>query len=92
MKILIMQMVEIENTQIPLRLEKEINSDIIPNIGMTVEDSLWKDPGEYKVADVVINYQENCCYITVEKYNDSISNDYKEEFKHIAELHGWSCV
>lgn len=91
MKLIISQQVEIKGDHFPHDCSKEIESTIIPNVGMSIEDPIWKDPGEYKVIDVLINYQEDYCYISLEKYNVEIPNKKKDEWAHMAELHGWKC-
>lgn len=91
MKLIISQQVKIKGDPFPHNWRKEIDSIIIPNIGMSIEDSLWKDPGEYKVIDVLINYQEDYSYISLEKYDAEIPDEKKDEWAHIAKLHGWAC-
>ena len=91
MNLIISQQVKIKGDNFPHNWRKEIESIIIPNIGMSIEDSLWKEPGTYKVTDVSINYQEDYCYISLEKYDVEIPDERKEEMAHIANLHGWAC-
>ena len=89
MKLIISQIVEFEEEKIPHSWRKEIETDIIPHKGDFIEDSLWKDPGEYEVVETLINYSEDYCMASVEKYCIKIPADRREEFEHMAELHGW---
>lgn len=90
MTIILSQYVEVENDRLPHRIEKKIESSIIPNIGMSIEDSVWKDPYDYKVIEVLINYVEDYCYVTLEKYSEIIKNNFKNEFASMVKLHGWN--
>lgn len=89
MKIIITQYVEIENDRFPHCLTKCIESTVIPNIGVSIEDPVWKEPYDYKVAEVMINYNEDCCYVTLEKYSDTISANFINDFAKMVKLHGW---
>ena len=89
MKVIISQMVLIEGEDFPSNWEKGYDSEIIPRVGASIEDPIWKDPGEYQVKNVTINYSSNECYVYMGRYANIIPNERKEEFGKIAELHGW---
>lgn len=91
MKVYLNQLVIIEGDPFPHYWRKEFESVVIPRKGDYIEDSLWKDPGEYEVTGVTINYQDTCCYVSLEQYKYKISTKQKDEMAHIAELHGWKC-
>lgn len=48
MKIILSQLVEIENDRFPHHWDKEYESTVVPMIGMKIGDPLWKDPYEYE--------------------------------------------
>lgn len=89
MRLIISQVVEFENDDFPYTWRKEMETSVIPHKGDFIEDSLWKDPGEYEVIETTINYQENYCYVQLKQYENIIPVSRKDEFKRIAELHGW---
>ena len=58
MKVIISQTVLIEGEDFPSNWEKGYDSEIIPRVGDSIEDPIWKDPGEYQVKNVtIINMQ-----------------------------------
>lgn len=89
MKVSISQQVKFSGDNFPHSWSKEFDSVVIPHAGDYIEDPLWKDPYEYKVTKVIIDYYDNTCYVDVEAYNLEISSDRKDEFTEMAELHGW---
>lgn len=91
MKITISQHVEIQGEPPIHYWSKDYETVLLPNKGIMIEDSLWKDPGSYEVCDVTVNYQENVCYVAVKQYSTKISEHEKAEFANIANLHGWKC-
>ena len=90
MKIKLIQYVNIESDIAPYFWEKTYESSIMPIIGNKIQDSLWKDPYEYKIEDVVIDYKENECTVTMEKYSHEIPKERVEEISKLAQLHGWT--
>ncbi len=94
MKIYISQQIGIKGSKCPVDIHKEFNSDIIPHAGDFISDPIWKDPYEYEVINVNINYEENECYVTVDKLNFEV-DDFDKYVKDCAKLHGWnnySCI
>jgi len=89
MKVIISQTVCIDGENFPSSWEKGYDSTVIPRVGDMIEDPIWKDPGEYEVRNVTINYYANECYVCVGRYAVTIPNERKEEFGKIAGLHGW---
>ncbi|NFI05958.1 hypothetical protein FC959_16620 [Clostridium botulinum] len=72
-------------------MNKEFESDIIPHAGDKIGDSVWKDPYEHEVIEVVINYQENICYVTLESI-ELASIQWLDEWREMVKLHGWTTV
>ena len=90
MKITITQQVKIEGDNFPHSWRKEYGERIaIPHKGDLLESSLWKDPYEYEVIEVLYDYEEDLCSITVAPYAITIPKSRMEEFNHMANLHGW---
>lgn len=89
MKIVISQQVKIISDNFPHNWRIEYESNIIPHVGDSIEDPIWKEPYDYKVIEVIINYYANECYVQVEAYDGEIPEKRKEDFAHMAELHGW---
>ena len=89
MKIILSQLVEIENDRFPHHWDKEYESTVVPMIGMKSGDPLWKDPYEYEVTEVIINYESDECYVSLAKYDITIPQDRASEFALMASRHGW---
>ena len=89
MKIILSQLVKIEGEPDIHRFSKEYVSDIMPIVGVEVEDPLWKDPYGYKITRVTICYFENSCFVELEPYAIEVPKERKDEFAHMAKLHGW---
>ena len=89
MKVIISQTVFFDGENFPSNWENGYDSTVIPRVGDMIEDPIWKDPGEYEVRNVTINYYANECYVYVGRYAVTIPNERKEEFGKMAELHGW---
>lgn len=90
MKIFLSQTVKFEGDNFPYSWTKEYDSELIPHKGDFVEDPLWKDPYEYEVEHVVMNYNENRCYVTVSAFKPELPKNRMEEFANIANSHGWN--
>lgn len=90
MRITLNQRVELEGDRFPHRWSKEYDSVIIPHKGDFIEDPLWKDPYEYMVMGVTINYDSNECYVEIDKFSDVIPDSRKDDFAKMAKLHGWT--
>ncbi|MBE5867974.1 MAG: hypothetical protein E7293_03320 [Lachnospiraceae bacterium] len=89
MKIILSQPVKIAGEPDIHRVSKEYTSDIVPVVGIEVEDPLWKDPGGYKITGYSISYYEDAYYVGIEQYDEEIRFSQKEEFANMAKLHGW---
>lgn len=70
-------------------ITKSIESDAIPHKGDYIEDSLYKDPYEYEVTNVTLNYQENCCYVRVSPMIVGSKDLVKRIKEELSPLHGW---
>ncbi|MEQ8154991.1 MAG: hypothetical protein ABRQ25_08945 [Clostridiaceae bacterium] len=74
-------------------IHKNFESDVIPHQGDKIGDSIWKDPYEYEVSEVVINYRENTCTVNVEMVLlESDEVEQLKTWKHLAELHDWEVI
>ena len=89
MKIIVSQCVKLDGDKCPHNWKKEYDSTIIPRVGDYIEDPIWKDPYEYKVTRVIINYDIDQCYVNVDSHNRDIPSERKEEFADMANGHGW---
>ena len=89
MKVIVSQQVKIIGDNYPHNWSIEYESNIIPHIGDSIEDPIWKNPYDYKVIEVIIDYYANECFVQVEAYDGNIPEERKEDFAHMAELHGW---
>lgn len=70
-------------------ITKSIESNAIPHKGDYIADSLYKDPYEYEVTNVTLNYQENYCYVTISPMIVGSKDSVKKIKEEIAPLHGW---
>lgn len=89
MKVTISQGVKIVGDKYLYNWRKTYESSVIPHTGDCIEDPIWKDPYDYKVTGVTINYYADECFVWVENYEGEIPAERKEEFAHMASLHGW---
>ena len=58
MKVIISQTVLIEGEDFPSNWEKGYDSEIIPRVGDSIEDPIWKDPGEYQVMNAMYIWED----------------------------------
>lgn len=74
-------------------MRKEFDTDIIPHVGDSIGDSVWKDPYEYKVIEVIINYQEDKCYVVLDCIKfDHDDKEILSQWCDMVKLHGWSTI
>ena len=74
-------------------IRKEFESNVIPHKGDFLVDSVWKDPYEYEVVEVQIDYSKDACYVTLSMITFDHNN--KEDLKQwhdMVKLHGWETV
>lgn len=89
MKIILSQPVKVEGEPDIHRFTKEYESDIMPVVGAEIEDSFWKDPGEYQITGFTISYQENACYVGLKEFVGEIQKDKKDFWADVAKSHEW---
>jgi hypothetical protein len=89
MKVILSQCVKVKGEQYGNSVSKEYESDIMPIVGIMVEDPLWKDPYEYEIKEVTINYYDNSCFVVLDEYKGEILKEKKKLFADMAKLHGW---
>lgn len=87
MKIILSQVAYEEGDKWPHPFSKEFNHTVIPQVGNIISDSLWKDPYEYEVVEVNINYQQDECYIGLKPLEYKVPDI--KEYASMAKLHGW---
>lgn len=69
---------------------KKFESNVIPHKGDYIEDSVWKDPFEYQVEEITINYEESECYVELPEVLIN-SNDRKDldDYVENSKSYGW---
>lgn len=85
----ISQQINVEGERIPRTICKKFESSIVPSLGMKIEDVGWKNPYNYEVTEVIINYNENTAFVTVAPYVNIVPANKIEEFLKIEENCGW---
>lgn len=73
-------------------ITKTFNSTVIPHKGDLITDTVWKDPYEYEVTEVIISYQFDECYVSLKPV--VLKTNKKEILKKYIEkvkLTGWEC-
>ena len=88
MKIVLIQYIETQNEKYPNAIYKAVENNAIPHAGDYINDAVWKEPTQYKVCEVVIDYTYNRCEVTIEKCEEEW--DSFENFAAMANLHGWT--
>ena len=90
MRLIVSQNIKVLNSRVPYDIQKKYGEQtILPRIGDKLEDSVWKDPYEYEVIEVVINYDEGLCCVDVAPFADEMPEDRLDEFAQMVKLHGW---
>ena len=94
MKIRLIQQILLKDKLNTFReIYKEFQSNVIPHKGDMIADSLWKDPSEYEVSEVVIDYTDEVCVVRL-PFIELNSEDEEEVRKYIVEIaqkHKWKC-
>ena len=91
MKVTLVQEVQLKNLKNGCKeIRKTFDSNIMPHEGDFVADSVWQDSYEYRVSEIVINYEENNVHVfldpvILETNNNEALNEYYEMVK----LHNW---
>ncbi len=94
MKIILNQFISLKKTNEGFfTIRKEFNSDIIPHKGDKIGDPVWKKPYEYEVIEVIIDYNDNICYVTLEAITfDHNNKEVLKEWFEIVKLHDWETI
>ena len=92
MKIILTQVISLQTYgEGYFNMKKEFESEVIPHIGDKITDLVWSDPYEYPVVDVVIDYQQKICTVTLEQiqfeHNDK---EYLKRWYDMVKSHGWN--
>ncbi|MBZ9688382.1 hypothetical protein G9F72_018800 [Clostridium estertheticum] len=94
MKIILSQQITLGDFRKGLRnVTKTFESNVVPHKGDFISDSVWKDPYEYEVQEVNINYQQDECYVQLPLIK--LETNDKESLKGYIEmtrLHEWVCA
>ncbi|MDB5083961.1 MAG: hypothetical protein JWN30_847 [Bacilli bacterium] len=76
MEIIIYQQINLKNNpRVFHDVFKTFGSDVIPHKGDFISDSAFKDPYEYEVLQVVINYNDNSCFVRIPLIELESKND-----------------
>lgn len=65
---------------------KEFETNILPFVGLEIEDTAWKEPK--KVLSVVVSYQNEYIYVGLEEY-DIQNEKHLTQVKDMFKGHGW---
>lgn len=93
MKIILMQQIQLEDFRKGWRnITKEFESNIVPHKGDLISDSVWKDPYEYEVVEININYSENECYVSLAPIKLETNDiEHLKKYTEMTKLHHWEC-
>lgn len=71
---------------------KDIKSDIKPCKGDMIYDTAWKDPYEYEVVEVRIDYDSETCYVILPMIEIEADDEkYIKQYIDMTKLHNWKC-
>lgn len=92
MKVELVQGIRLPNTNNGIRpIHKYIETDIKPNVGDYItNDSLWKDPYEYKVNYVELNLQDNEARVVLDDLVVGTEDAITQMEDVAVKCHGWS--
>lgn len=85
-----MQEIRLKNAKKWRTVNKSFESNIIPRKGDFLADSAFKDPYEYEVGQVIIDYAQNLCIVYLAPVE--LNGDSKERLEQEVEmykLHNW---
>jgi hypothetical protein len=91
MKIRLSQVISLKTySEGTISISKEFQSNIIPHKGDMIGDSVWKDPYEHEVDEVIIDYSQDTCFVSLEMIKMDHDNiEVLKEWKQMVKLHGW---
>lgn len=67
------------------------NVTVIPHKGDFIADSAFKDPYEFEVIDVTIDYDEDKCFVSLSPFVAETTEHLLEHATMMQEYHGWDC-
>lgn len=67
-------------------VRKEFKTNILPFVGLEIEDTAWKEPR--KVLSVVMSLQSEYIYIALEQYDIHDEENFTKT-KEMLKAHGW---
>lgn len=93
MNIILAQSIQLEDLKKGCRIiTKEFQSNVIPHKGDLIYDSLWEDPYEYEVIEIIINYENDECSVTLAPRKlETNEMECLKEYVEMSKLHGWKC-
>ena len=68
-------------------VRKEFETNILPYVGLEIEDNAWKQPR--KIIGVVVSYQDNYIYVNLEDFDIKKADNLKSQ-KEMLKLHKWN--
>lgn len=93
MKIRIVQQVSIvDRPETYKNVFKDFESDLIPHKGDFISDSAFKDPYEYEVHSVTIDYDVNLAQVLIHRVElETDKEEAVKEYINMMKKHGWKC-
>ena len=70
-------------------MRKELDSSVIPTLGIEVEDTAWRNP--VKILTITVSFKENYYYVALEPAHVKNADDY-EEVKEMYRAHNWEVL
>ena len=71
-------------------IQKDYETEIKPSVGDSVtNDSFWKDPYEYPVTYVEIDFAENHCRVVLDDFHVSSIDEIQKMQDLAVKYHGW---
>lgn len=93
MKIRLVQQVFLKGKPNTFReIYKEYNSDFVARKGDYIADTAFKNPYEYEVVEVCVDYEANMCVIRLHYVElDTDNKEAAKKYIEMAKMHGWKC-
>lgn len=93
MKIRIVQQVSIvDRPETYKNVFKDFESDVIPHKGDFIRDRAFKNPDEYQVHSVTIDYDVNLAQVLIHRVElETDKEEAVKEYINMMKKHGWKC-
>jgi hypothetical protein len=92
MRIVIEQQIMLKDISSSFRpVYKFFDSNVVPHVGDKIGDGAYKDPYEYEVVEVILDYNEDKAYVTLHVIElESEDRNLVAEWVNMFKLHGWT--